>query len=437
MPGDPECPRCAGSGRFVVERPWDDPRFGKAEPCDCVLRESGEVRRSRLERISNLGTLTRFTFETLAPAGDDADRDWSGRARAAAEAFADDPRGWLVFTGPSGSGKTHFAAAIANRRIALGSPALFMVVPDMLDHLRSSYDAADEDVGFDQLFEHVRNAPLLLLDDIDAAAPTPWAKEKLLQVVNHRYNLQLPTVFTCSTRPKLLDDRMATRLSDPQVSTILPLEGPRASAGYDQVGGMTRERLSSMMFRDLVESSRWSETERSNFTSVLLAARTFAEDPQGWLVIRGEHGCGKTHLAAAIANKALAGGLSVFFAVVPDLLDHLRATFAPSSETTYDELFERVRNAELLVLDDLGAHQSSPWAEEKLFQIVNYRTLLPLPTVVSTNLQPGEFQKLHPRLYARIFDPHAGSLIEVLAPHYALGRAPGRSEPPRRRGPAR
>ena len=159
----------------------------------------------------------------------------------------------------------------------------------------------------------------------------------------------------------------------------------------------------------------------------MVAAREYAEEPGGWLVILGANGCGKTHIAAGIANKSVARGASVFFAVVPDLLDHLRKSFAPNADVLYDDLFEQVRNAGLLVLDDMGAHSSTPWAEEKLYQIVNYRTLSHLPTIVTTDLRPEGVLQVHPRIYSRIFDPHAGSVIEILAPHYALGRAPGRA----------
>ncbi|MBV8695215.1 MAG: ATP-binding protein [Ktedonobacteraceae bacterium] len=114
-------------------------------------------------------------------------------------------------------------------------------------------------------------------------------------------------------------------------------------------------------------------------------ASHFARNPNGWLVLVGNNGCGKTHLAAAIANQCLQDGAVVLFTVVPDLLAHLRATFSPNSTEAYDVRFAKMREAELLVLDDLGAHQSSPWANEKLFQLLNYRYNTRYPTVITAN----------------------------------------------------
>ncbi|MCC6383142.1 MAG: ATP-binding protein [Dehalococcoidia bacterium] len=432
------CPLCGGAGFVRRDRPLDHPRFGKAEPCDCVLDEADDVRRSRLERLSNLGSLTRFAFDTLLPGGRDQESPWFQAAVAAAQAFAAQPAGWLVISGPSGSGKTHLAAAIANARVALGAPALFMVVPDLLDHLRASFDAGAEDLGYDQLFEHVRNAPLLLLDDLDAASSTPWVREKLFQIVNHRYNAALPTVFTCTARPRDLDDRLATRLCDEALATILAL-APQRKGGYRQVGGLARERLAESQFRDFdVRGAGLRPDERDSLDAAFRTALAYAGDPQGWLILQGSNGCGKTHLACAVANRVLAGGGDVFFAVVPDLLDHLRASFAPGSDVGYDELFDDVRNAGLLVLDDLGAQATSPWAEEKLYQIVNYRTVAGLPTVVTTDRTLDELSAAHPRIVARIVDPRAGTLVAIDAPHYRLGRvlATVASQPktPRRRG---
>ena len=131
-------------------------------------------------------------------------------------------------------------------------------------------------------------------------------------------------------------------------------------------------------------------------------AYEFAQDPNGWLILIGPNGCGKTHLAAAIANKSLEDGALVLFTTVIDLLDHLRATFVPTSNEVYDQLFSRMREAEVLVLDDLGAQQSSPWANEKLFQLLNYRYNSRFPTVITANSRG--LQGIDERIRSRLTD---------------------------------
>ena len=153
--------------------------------------------------------------------------------------------------------------------------------------------------------------------------------------------------------------------------------------------------------------------------------RRYAEDPQGWLMLMGTYGTGKTHLAAAIANYRLAAGSPVFFSIVPDLLDHLRATFAPSSEVPYDELFDKVREAEVLVLDDLGAENGTAWATEKLFQIINYRYNFRMPTVITTNNRL--LNHMDERIRSRLSDISLVRHVVIEAQDYRdrrAGRAP-------------
>lgn len=131
-------------------------------------------------------------------------------------------------------------------------------------------------------------------------------------------------------------------------------------------------------------------------------AMAFAREPDGWLLLVGPNGCGKTHLAAAIAHECLTLEKAVLYMTAPDLLDHLRATFAPTSAIAFDELFWRVREAEVLVVDDLGAEQSSPWATEKLFQLFNHRYNRHSPTVITAN--PDGLETVDIRVRSRLSD---------------------------------
>ena len=369
------------------------------------------MRRSRLERISNLGALTRFTFEAL---GEDAPA-----ATAQVRAYAAEPDGWLVLKGPSGSYKTHLAAAIANDRIARGEPVLFRFTPDLLDELRASYEPADGEPGFDALFELVRTAPLLILDDVDAAASSEWAREKLFQITNARYNAALPTVFTCHSLTDSLDERLSRRLAS---GTVLDLSGGAPTSRYRQIGGMTRERLEDFGFHNFhTRFPNYASQENESLQVAWEQAHLFADSPEGWMLILGESGCGKTHLAAAVANAVVRNGGDAFFAVVPDLLDHLRASFAPDrGEPGYDEVFENIRNARLLILDDLGPYKGSPWAVEKLFQVANHRFNAALPTIITSALAVDELREAHSRLATRALDPKLSQHVAILARPYNL-----------------
>jgi DNA replication protein DnaC len=145
-------------------------------------------------------------------------------------------------------------------------------------------------------------------------------------------------------------------------------------------------------------------------------ALRYAEDPVGWLILQGGYGCGKTHLAAAIAHQREDEGDVVFFSIVPDLLDHLRAAFAPTSELTYDALFERVRESGLLVLDDLGAENGTAWATEKLFQLINYRYNYRMPTVITTNARL--MSHMDERIRSRLNDRGLVRYVQIEAQDY-------------------
>lgn len=396
--------------------PADHPDFGRPVPCECTQQRFETERLSRLERYSNLGPLTRLTFDNLLPggrSGHHANHEIFAQCLELARDFARQPCGWLVLTGPSGCGKTHLAAAIANHRLREADQVFFVFVPDLLDHLRTTFGPSSE-VAYDELFDRVRSAPLLILDDLGSHNSTPWAEEKLFQILNHRFNAELPTVVTIRSLEDL-EERLVTRLRDAEIARICELEKPQAPL-FQQVGGLNLEFLANMTFESFdVRGQGADQKGRESLRVALANARQYAENPQGWLVFLGVHGCGKTHLAAAITNYQLEAGRPVFFAVVPDLLDHLRSAFSPESRVTYDELFERVKTSPLLVLDDLGTESSTPWAKEKLYQLLNYRYNARLATVITI---PGFLEGIEPRLGSRLTDPKLSNVMPIFAPDF-------------------
>ncbi|MCR4963416.1 MAG: ATP-binding protein [Firmicutes bacterium] len=121
------------------------------------------------------------------------------------------------------------------------------------------------------------------------------------------------------------------------------------------------------------------------------ACRDFVADvtagkrPRG-LFFQGEVGRGKTFLAAAVVNALIDRGCGALFTVVPDLLDSLRYSYDPESETSEETLMNRVRQAPVLVLDDLGSHNYSEWTKNRMYALLNYRLNHNLPLIVTSNL---------------------------------------------------
>jgi len=101
--------------------------------------------------------------------------------------------------------------------------------------------------------------------------------------------------------------------------------------------------------------------------------------------------------------------------VVSDFLDHLRYTFSPESKVSYDQLFEAVKNAPLLILDDFGEQTTTPWAQEKLYQVINYRYNARLATVITSRYSLDETES---RLSSRLADPKISVVWNIIVPDY-------------------
>jgi DNA replication protein DnaC len=411
---------CKGAGFVHPTLDSGKVDFSRVVPCRCSKGELRKKKTEYLEKYSNLGSLSQLTFDNLSPKGKatrHSERSEESQQRfaqvyQAAKVFADNPQGWLVLSGPSGSGKTHLACAIANHRIGLGEPVFYISTADLLDHLRSAFNPTS-DITYDELFEQVRNVPLLVLDDLTLGSPTAWAKEKLEQLLHHRFNTRLPTVITTDVPLERMDERLHGHLANDEFCQIWTIE---QRSPLESQSGLELELLRNMTF-DNFDHKRLElpPEQRQNLRQAYNLAVDFARSSEGWLIFHGVNGCGKTHLAAAIANYRRSQGKPVFFVVVPDLLDHLRSTFSPDSKISYDEFSEKLKETPLLILDDFGEQSVTPWAQEKLYQLINYRYNARLPMVVTTCLSLDEIET---RISSRMVDPRISLVFNITAPDY-------------------
>jgi DNA replication protein DnaC len=414
-------------GYLRTDVPVGHPSFGRLETCVCRQRDVSQQVREHLYSLSHLDELKGLTFDTFRPRGQigigEKQANSLEMAFNQANHYARNLNGWLLLQGGYGCGKTHLAASIANFAVGMGVPTLFLTVPDLLDMLRFSYDS--EDTTFEDRFNEIRNASLLILDDFGTQNATGWAQEKLFQIINYRYINKLPLVITTNLNLDDVEARFRSRLADRALVTDVRINAPDYRRPLDDTGHPELSSLALMgsktfgSFEDRTGEGLPPEGLKS-LQKALKAAHSYAEKPRGWLVLMGGYGSGKTHLAAAIANYRARLGDPPLFVMVPDLLDHLRATFSPNSNVAFDRRFDEIRMAPLLVLDDLGTQSMTPWVKEKLYQLFNYRYNAELPTVITTS---DSLDEMDPRIRSRLLDGKLCSIYAITVPGYHGNRA--------------
>lgn len=231
-----DCPKCGGTGWLIVERAG----LSGAEKCDCVATTRNEaiLENSRIPRNYDRASLDTFVLPRDNPVASSG----LGSALLHAKGFARDfpgvnPPG-LMLIGEPGTGKTHLAVGVMKVLLEKGHECVFFDYQNLLDRIRSSYDAASG-TSDRQAYATALDCDVLLLDDLGAHRVTEWVEDIVTSIITHRCNQRKPLIAT-------------TNLPDPDITgKIVDYTGSGGVAVYkktlaEAIGTRARSRLFEM-----------------------------------------------------------------------------------------------------------------------------------------------------------------------------------------------
>lgn len=131
----------------------------------------------------------------------------------------------LLLLGPTGTGKTYEAYGAMRLVSACGIASAWQVISaaDLYARLRPRHRVDSE-----AEFRAVADAPLLAVDDLGAAKTSEWVEEVNFRLINHRYERQMPTLFTSNVAPAMLAESLGERVTSRliEMTTRVVIEGP-------------------------------------------------------------------------------------------------------------------------------------------------------------------------------------------------------------------
>ncbi len=228
------CEKCQGSGWIVRERDG----LSGAERCEClkagraetILREADVPPNYRNASIDN------FSIPRDNPVAGTQLAEVVMKVRRFVREFPTPDKPGLLFIGSPGTGKTHLAVAALKELIARGFEGVFFDYQNLLERIRSSFDAASG-TSDREAYRTALDTDILLLDDLGAHRVTEFTEDTITSIITHRCNQKKALIATTNLRDQELGDRRGSGLEN-DINSKFFLE--------ERIGMRARSRLFEM-----------------------------------------------------------------------------------------------------------------------------------------------------------------------------------------------
>jgi DNA replication protein DnaC len=233
---DENCKICGGNGWKIVERGG----LSGAERCECsfATRNAAIKENSRIPLNYQQASLDNFSLPQDNPLA----RASLGKVLLEVRGFVREypavDRPGLLLIGEPGTGKTHLAVAALRALLEKGHEGVFFDYQNLLDRIRSGYDATSG-ASDRAAYREALDAPVLLLDDLGAHRVTEWVEDTVTSIITNR----------CNNRKTLI---ATSNLPDPEVTgAMIEYTGAGGVAVHrktlaEMIGARARSRLFEM-----------------------------------------------------------------------------------------------------------------------------------------------------------------------------------------------
>ncbi|NCG34729.1 MAG: ATP-binding protein [Dehalococcoidales bacterium] len=368
-----ECEIC-NSAKWIIEN-------NETIPCSCQTSIKDNLDYKIRLKYSGLEQLVEYDLKNFKVDGSKGKTD-ATKLRSflsLAKDFSKNPMGWLVINGPTGTGKTHLAAGIALKCVENGNPVIFKSIQEVIDIITNS---GSEEDSYKDLIDY----PFLIIDDYGNQNYSDWIEEKIDHLFTHRYTRKLPTVIVLSKNLFDLNDRVQMRFSDPnlvQSINIEPIKENYLSNGIPKV--FEKANLTKELKKPIKNTSQSDKVTYDSIEMALFKSKEYVSDKNpSWLYIHGETGSGKSYLSAAIANQLIKKGKDVYFISTSELIDKVRGLVR--SNVGKGPEYEKSKEVEFLILDDLWGHNNTKWSDELLYNLIVFRQDNLKPTIINSSV---------------------------------------------------